>query len=87
MILYVNGDSHSYGHDAGGPQFSYGQHLANQLNAKFICEALNGCDNNSIIERTKKYIRYRKPSFIVIGWTSWVREAWTYNNHTYYISS
>lgn len=87
MILYVNGDSHSYGHDAGGPEFSYGNYLARHLNAKFICDAVSGCDNASIISRTKEFLLKTKPDFIIIGWTSWEREAWTYNNFTYYVTS
>ena len=55
MILYVNGDSHSAGHDAGGPDFAYGRHLANALNSEYVCDAVSGCSNDSIIERTLKY--------------------------------
>ena len=42
MILYVNGDSHSAGHDAGGPAHSYGKHIADWLSANFVCDAIAG---------------------------------------------
>lgn len=87
MIIYVNGDSHSYGHDAGGPEFSYGNIIAKNLYAKFICDAVSGCDNASIILRTTDFLTKITPDYIVIGWTSWEREAWHYQDKVYYVTS
>jgi hypothetical protein len=87
MILYVNGDSHSLGQDAGGPDFSYGKFIADALGAKFICNAESACDNGSIIRRTKLYLETHTPDFIVIGWSTWEREEWVYDNTTYYVTS
>ena len=87
MILYVNGDSHSAGHDAGGPDFAYGRHLANALNSDYVCDAVSGCSNDSIIERTLKYLESTTPDFVVIGWSTWERETWYWNGTPYNFTS
>ena len=79
MILYVNGDSHSYGHDAGGPQFSYGKHLADKLHADFICHAKSGSSNSRIVRTTREYLKTNTPNCIIIGWSTWEREEWLHN--------
>ena len=85
--LYVNGDSHSYGTDAGGPDFAYGKHLANSLNYEYVCDAVPGCSNDSIIARTLKYLESNSPDFIVIGWSTWERETWWWDNKPYNFTS
>lgn len=87
MILYVNGDSHSAGHDAGGPEHSYGKHLADHLDMQFVCDALPGCSNDSIIARTMKYIEHTHPDLLIIGWSTWERETWWHNDHAYNITA
>jgi hypothetical protein len=87
MLLYVNGDSHSAGHDAGGPDFSYGKHLANSLNSEFVCDAVPGCSNDSIISRTMKYIDANNPDLVVIGWSTWERETWWHGSNAYNITA
>ena len=91
MILYVNGDSHSAGHDAveRGPNLeaSYGFKLAKKLNAEFVCDAVAGCGNDSIIDRTLKYLESNIPDLIVIGWSTWERETWCWNNEPYNFTS
>jgi len=87
MILYVNGDSHSLGQDAGGPAYSYGQYLARDLGYEFVCDAVSACDNGSIIRRTYQYLEKNSPDFVVIGWSTWEREEWQYNNETYFVTS
>lgn len=87
MILYVNGDSHSAGHDAGGPEFSYGRHVAGQLGMEFACEAVAGCSNDSIINRTLKYIEHNTPDLLIIGWSTWERETWWWGDQAYNITA
>ena len=91
MILYVNGDSHSTGHDAvlpgPNPEHSYGKLLADKINYKFVCQAVEGCSNDSIIERTWQYLDRNNPNFIVIGWSTWEREEWIYQGQAYNISA
>lgn len=92
MILYVNGDSHSNGHDAVIKDFpnlevSYGNLIAQKLDAELVCEAESGCSNDSIIDRTLKYLETSTPDFIIIGWSTWERETWTFDKKSYSITS
>ena len=87
MKLYVNGDSHSAGHDAGGPAFSYGRHIADALGAEFVCEAVAGCSNDSIISRTMKYLEHTTPDLLIIGWSTWERETWWWGDQSYNITA
>lgn len=83
MILYVNGDSHSAGHDAGGVEFSYGRHLATALTSKFVCDAKAGGSNARIIRTTNIYLENNTPDCVVIGWSTQEREEWFYKGKYY----
>ena len=87
MNLYVNGDSHSAGHDAGGPAYSYGKHIADWLSANFVCDAIAGCSNDSIISRTLAYLENNTPDYIIIGWSTWERETWRHGDISYNITA
>lgn len=87
MILYVNGDSHSCGHDAGGPEHSYGRHVADALGWEFVCDAEPAVGNDRIIRRTKEYLTHTRPDFIIIGWSTWEREEWFHNGNTYHVTA
>jgi hypothetical protein len=83
MILYVNGDSHSYGHDAGGPDFCYGKILADRLGATFHLDATPAASNTKIIRTTREYLKTHRPHAIIIGWSTWERTEYLYNNEYY----
>lgn len=85
--MYVNGDSHSAGHDAGGPEFAYGKHVADAQNFEYVCDAVPGCSNESIIDRTLKYLGSNTPDFIIIGWSTWERETWYHGEKEYNITA
>ena len=91
MILYVNGDSHSEGHDAvvKGPnlEHSYGKLLADQLKYTFICDAVSGCSNDSIINRTLDFLNHNNTDFVIIGWSTWERETWYWDKKPYNFTS
>lgn len=87
MILYVNGCSHTYGDDAGGPQFAFGKHIADDLNYSYVNHATPGCSNDFIIQQTYEYIKYNKTDFIIIGWTTWERETWIYEGKTFHVNN
>ena len=91
MKLYVNGDSHSTGHDAvlpgPNPAHSYGKLLADKLEYEFVCDAVAGCSNDSIVARTKNYLENNTPDFLIIGWSTWEREEWRYQGKTYQVTS
>lgn len=86
MILYVNGDSHSCGTDAGGIIHSYGKHLASSLGMTLKCDATPGASNYKIIRTTREYLKSNKPNLVVIGWSTWEREEWAHGplNKNYY---
>lgn len=85
--LYVNGDSHSAGHDAGGPLHSYGAHIAKSLEFELVCDAIDACSNESIYNRTLKYLENSTPDFLIIGWSTWERETWWYGDNCYHVTS
>ena len=87
MKLYVDGDSHSAGHDAGGPKFAYGKHIADALDYEYVCAAVPGCSNDSIIQRTLNYLESTTPDFLIIGWSTWERETWYWNDKAYNITA
>jgi hypothetical protein len=87
MLIYVNGDSHSAGHDAGGINASYGFHLSTFLKTQFHCDATPGCANDTILRTTRNYLKTSRPDCVIIGWTSWDREEWTYNGNPVYVTS
>lgn len=85
--LYVNGDSHSAGHEAGGPNFAYGKHVASMLDYNYVCDAVPGCSNESIIQRTTEYLKFNQPDFLIIGWSTWERETWYWGDKSYNITA
>ena len=87
MILYVNGDSHSCGHDAGGPDFSYGKHVADAIGYQFVCDAEPSVCNDRIIRRTKEYLQNNRPDFLIIGWSTWEREEWVWEGTAYHVTA
>lgn len=87
MKIYVNGDSHSAGHDAGGPFHSYGFHLSRFLKTEFECQATPGCSNETIIKTTKEYLITNRPDILIIGWTTWEREEWEHNGKPVSVTS
>lgn len=60
-------------------EVSYGNLLANKLNAEFYCDAESASSNSRIIRTTRAYIKDHKPDLIVIGWATWEREEWLYD--------
>ena len=59
---------------------SYGYNLANQLGATLACDAESASSNDRIIRTTKQYLETNTPDAIVIGWATWEREEWPYDN-------
>jgi len=75
MILYVNGDSNSFGLDADyGKRFS--SLLANEFNFHENNHAVPGASNQRIIRTTTEFLKHNRPDFVMIGWTTWEREEW-----------
>jgi hypothetical protein len=86
VILYANGDSHSYG--AGvDPKEKFVTLIAEKLNLSLINQAVVGSSNQKIIRTTQDYLKNNNPDFILIGWSTWEREEWFYNEKYYDVNS
>lgn len=66
---------------------SYGCLIANELNAIFHCDAESASSNDRIIRTTREYLSEFTPDAIIIGWTSWEREEWLYDNTYWQINA
>ena len=87
MILYVNGDSHSRG---VGVQIheSYPVIIAKEFGLDIVNEAQSGASNARILRTSKEYLTSQQtPDLIVIGWSTWEREEWQYENTYYNVNS
>lgn len=66
---------------------SYGQLLANELNASLLCEAESASSNDRILRTTWNYLQNNHPDLLIIGWSTWEREEWLHNNVWYQLSA
>jgi len=58
---------------------TYGAKLAKYLNATLVLEAESASSNARILRTTRNFLENTKAKpFIVIGWTTWDREEWSY---------
>jgi len=70
---------------------SYGQHLADALDAKLICEASSGGSNDRIIRTTLEWIENNldclADTFMILQWTTWEREEWSHEGTWYQVNA
>lgn len=65
-------------------QVSYGCELANMLGAILHCDAESASSNERITRTIDEYIDENpKPDLVIIGWSTWEREEWLFDN-TYF---
>jgi hypothetical protein len=87
MILYVNGDSHTHGMQLL-PHERFSDIVAKEFNFDVVNAAQVGASNFSILRTTQEYLATGiTPDLILIGWTTWEREEWTYENQFYNVNS
>jgi hypothetical protein len=88
MILYVNGDSNS-ANRADGKFWT--EKLQNYLNCDTINQASSGGSNPRILRTTYEFFRNHADTacdfFVVIGWTSWEREEWFFQDQFYQVNA
>lgn len=65
---------------------SFGQLIADNLQAEFYCDAESGCSNARIIRTTREYIQNNRPDLIIICWSTWEREEWLWQGQYYQIT-
>lgn len=86
MIVYVNGDSHSYGIGVETHE-RFGDIVAREFNQNTINDAKVGASNQSILRTTRQYLKTHRPELVLIGWSTWEREEWYYQNQYYNVNS
>ena len=67
---------------------SYGCLIANELRAILHCDAEAASSNDRIIRTTRDYIENEgKPDFVLIGWSTWERQEWFYNDRWWQVNA
>jgi len=84
MILFANGDSNTEGQNLKRGDNVFAELVASHFNLPLTNIGLSGCSNSRII-RTSQAID--SSMFVLIGWTSWEREEWLFNNEYYQINN
>ncbi len=64
---------------------SYGQRIADSLGYELVCQAESASSNDRIVRTTKEYLKDNTPDLIIIGWSSWQREEWYYDDNYWQI--
>lgn len=85
-MIYFNGDSHTNGYGVELNQ-RYSHHVATYFNHASENHSQGGASNQRILRTTREYLQTQRPDLIVIGWTTWEREEWTFNNQFYNVNS
>lgn len=86
MILYVNGDSHSYGLGVD-PKQTFAYRVARHFGLTLVNQAESGASNQRILRTTQKYLANNEPAMVLIGWSTWEREEWLHNGQYYSVNS
>ena len=84
MQFYVNGDSHCLGAMKDGPgDPSFAKLVAKHFNLDLVNQSEGASSTTRIIRTTQEYLSNNKPRLVLIGWGTWEREEWVYNNEYY----
>jgi hypothetical protein len=86
MMLYVNGDSHSYGSGIESPN-KFSDIVAQEFTYDIVNDATAGASNQRILRTTYDYLKSRNPNLVLIGWSSWEREEWNHQEQYYNVNS
>lgn len=62
---------------------SYGAHIARLINADLRCDAESASSNSRIMRTTLEYLKNNRPDLIVIGWATWEREEFLFDEQYY----
>lgn len=85
-MLYVNGDSHSYGIGINSTE-TFAHRVADKFNLDLINQSKIGASNQRIIRTTQEYLETNTPDLVLIGWTTWEREEWLHDGTYYNVNS
>jgi hypothetical protein len=73
-------------------EVSWGQQLADLLNAQFICDAESAGSNQRILRTCREWIANQTPTalnetLMIIQWSTWEREEWLHNGTWYQVNA
>jgi hypothetical protein len=86
MMLYVNGDSHSQAVQLQ-PNEKFSSIVADAIGYDVVNVAQSGASNARIMRTTREYLDNNVPDLILIGWSTWEREEWFYQDQYYNVNS
>jgi hypothetical protein len=86
MILYANGDSHTAGVGVDHRQ-TFANLVARHFGLTLVNHAQSGASNQRILRTTRDYLSNNDPALILIGWSTWEREEWLYQDNYYDVNS
>jgi hypothetical protein len=62
---------------------SYGSLIADNLGATLYCDAESASSNSRIMRTTNEYLKTNRPDLIIIGWATWEREEFIFDDQCY----
>lgn len=65
----------------------FGNIIAKELGATFYNGSESASSNSRIIRTTKDYLEHNTPDLVVIGWSTWEREEWLYENQYWQVNA
>lgn len=74
-------------------EVSWGNQLAQKMQAQLVCDAESASSNTRIIRTTinylfsNNYVGANWPDYVVIGWSTWERKEWAFGNENWQISA
>lgn len=87
MTLYANGDSHTQA-QLLQPHQKFCSIVADEFDLEVVNQAQGGASNQRILRTTREYLANNPaPDLIIIGWSTWEREEWTYKDSYYNVNS
>jgi len=72
---------------------SFGCNIANELGAVFVCDAESASSNDRILRTTWDRLQgvqnmpNDRPNLVIVGWSTWEREEWQYENQYYQVTA
>ena len=66
---------------------SYGQKVADSIGYELVCQAESASSNDRILRTTREYLKTNTPNLIIIGWSTWEREEWFYNDRHWQVNA
>jgi len=87
MTLYANGDSHTHA-QLLQPHQKFCSIVAQEFGLKVVNQAQGGASNERILRTTREYLATNSaPNLVLIGWSTWEREEWSYQGQYYNVNS